>query len=55
MATTITGAACTMEEGGKASGAIRRQEDKYKKSPNTKTNTDTKTETLPGEDEVKVS
>ena len=30
MATTITGAACTMEEGGKASGAIRRQEDKYK-------------------------
>ena len=26
-----------------------------KKSPNTKTNTDTKTETLPGEDEVKVS
>ena len=30
MATTITGAACTMEEGGKASGAIRRREDKYK-------------------------
>ena len=55
MATTITGAACTMEEGGKASGAIRSKKTNTKTSPNTKTNTNTKTETLPGEEEAKVS